>query len=140
MKKIKFTLLSVFTVLFLFSCSSDDNGGSIDTQKLLGKWYFHSQTVGGTSFPYNDHEDCGKDYLEFLENGIVKNVDIWECEEDIEVADYFVSGNKINITFETGTEYEESVEWTVKTLNNTTFVVEVQDEDMGLISAKFTRE
>ncbi len=37
MKNIKFTLLSVFTVLFLFSCSSDDNGGGIDTNLLLGK-------------------------------------------------------------------------------------------------------
>lgn len=135
MKKIKFTLLSVFAVLFLVSCGSDDNGG-IDTSKLLGKWYYHSFVVEGMTYPYNDHEDCGKDYLDFLENGIVKNVDIWECEEDVETAHYSVSGNKINIIF----EEEESAEWIVKTLNNTTLVVEIQDEDMGKMSAKFTRE
>lgn len=140
MKKEKF--LSGLLIAFLFvGCSSDDNGGSsVDINKLYGKWYYHSQTIGGHTIPYDDHEPCGKDYLEFLENGIVRNVDVWDCEEDVDVAPYSVSGNKINITFDEGTEYEETIEWTVKTLNNSTLEIEGVDEDFGKVSAKFTRE
>ncbi|MFA7446517.1 MAG: hypothetical protein WCY89_11270 [Flavobacteriaceae bacterium] len=61
MKKIKFTLLSVVAVLFLFSCSSDDNAGGVDTSNLLGKWYFYSVTDNGIEELY-DHDgspQCG---------------------------------------------------------------------------------
>lgn len=48
---------------------------------IFGKWYPIDAVVEGTVFPYYDHEDCGKDYLEFKSTGRVNEVDVFNCEE-----------------------------------------------------------
>lgn len=93
MKKIKFTLLSVFAVLFLVSCSSDDNENGIDTTLILGKWYKHSVIHNGETYPVQQHGDC-RDYWEFFENGTLKSVIIWDCAEEYEdMYTYSISGD-----------------------------------------------
>ena len=96
MKKIYALGLSL---LFLASCSSDDGGSSIDTSQLTKKWYFESTIFQGQTFPYDDHEECGKDYIEFVEGGVVRQVDIWDCEEDVYEGEWSLDGNKLTISF-----------------------------------------
>lgn len=140
MKKIKFTLLSLLSVLFLFSCSSDDDKG-IDTSKLLGKWYIYSITENGTENLYeNDCEDM-KDYLNFKSTGFVDNI-MYEYDETSFVcipyndpASYNVSGNKIYITYEGEAGEDAELIWTVQTLNDNSLIV----KELDGIRVKFTR-
>lgn len=139
MKKIKFTLLSVFTVLFLFSCSSDDNGGSIDTQKLLGKWYFYSLTENGEEELY-DHDgspQCGEDYLNFKSNGTLDDV-MYEyydqCYSYEDQATYSVSGNTLTMIYEDENGEEDyTVVCAVKTLNDTTLILELNGDKVKFV-------
>ena len=84
--------------LLLASCSSDDSGSSIDQSLLLKKWYQVSYTVNGQTYPYEDHEECGKDYIEFKTGNIFRSVDVFECEENVDgQGTYSVSGNQITL-------------------------------------------
>lgn len=133
MKKIKFTLLSVFAVLFLVSCSSDDNEGGIDTNLVLGKWYKHSFTLNGETLPFQNHENC-KDYWEFFEDGTLKTVIIWDCAFEYEdINTYSISGNILT------TDYNGQVE-NVKIikLTNSELLLESNSEE-GDFKLKFTR-
>lgn len=85
-------------ILMLASCSNDDNSNSIDSSKLTKKWYFSTTKVFGQTFPYDDHEECGKDYLEFLSSGILKSVDIWDCIPYSEDGAWVLEGNKITVS------------------------------------------
>ncbi len=139
MKKI----LSVFTVLFLFSCSSDDNGGSIDMQEILGRWHIYSIAEnGGEEELFNHEPQCDKDFLDFKNTGVMERVSYFYyesidvCEENyLSSGVYTVSGNKINISFESGSGYV----WEVKTLTDNLLVVE-QIDGGGVLEMKFTRE
>lgn len=97
MKKI---LSLVFGLVFLAACSSDDKESSIDASKLTKKWYFSTTKVFGQTIPYTDHEECGKDYIEFLTGGIVKTVDVWECESYTDTGAWALEGKKLTISFE----------------------------------------
>lgn len=65
MKKI----LSIIALLFIISCGTDnDNGITINTANIIGRWYTKGQTVNGATF--QDHiNGCpeNKDYLDILE-------------------------------------------------------------------------
>lgn len=78
MKKI-FVLLSI---ALLISCAGEDSPASEPT--ILRKWYYNETVVDGTHIPYPDNEACGKDYLQFYDINKLKNVDIWDCEEDVD--------------------------------------------------------
>lgn len=72
---------------------------------LQGKWYFVSTSINGETELYDDHEPCGKDYLEFLPNNVIKQVDVWDCDGNNPVsseyeATYTTSGNKITLGVE----------------------------------------
>lgn len=112
----KFLVLG-FAALFLASCSKDDDN-SIDASKLTKKWYYESTKVAGVTIPYTDHEECGKDYVEFVAGGVMRDVDVWDCEEDVFLLGWSLSGNKLTVT--DGTDVETA---TVKTLSNTKLVV-----------------
>lgn len=93
MKKISLILLS----LFLFSCSKNDKEQS--SVSITGKWYFKETVVNGTTFPYEDHETCGKDYLEFYGTNGIKSVDIFGCEADVDwTGTYSLTGSNLTIT------------------------------------------
>lgn len=94
MKKLKFSGLLLASAL-LFSCSSDDDNGSAS---IVGKWAFVDTVVDGVSEPYDDHEDCGKDYVEFKADNTYVSVDVWGCEEDVDdYGTYSLNGNKLTI-------------------------------------------
>lgn len=83
MKKLCFLLL----IAGFVGCSSDeDNNTSVPDQEasIYGKWYYKDIMVNDNTYPYDDHEECGKDYIEFYDTNKVRSVDIWDCEEDID--------------------------------------------------------
>ena len=68
---------------------------------LVGKWYFVDQEVNGTRIPHDDHEECGKDYIEFKENETLWQMDVWNCDEDFEQTGvYSISDGKLSINRE----------------------------------------
>lgn len=97
MKRIGVFALVVF---FLAACSKDDpEGFEINISQLTKKWYYQSTIFNTDIYPYDDHEPCGKDYIEFLSDGVVRQIDVWECQEDIIFrGQWFVEGNKITIS------------------------------------------
>ncbi|MCF6129698.1 lipocalin family protein [Flavobacterium sp. AS60] len=95
MKKIKLAILAILSG-FMFSCSSDD--GPTTSGELTGKWYYKEYLVAGETIPYDDHEVCGKDYIQFNADGTGLNVDVWSCTEDVAFFTYTRSGNNITVT------------------------------------------
>jgi hypothetical protein len=89
--------------LTLGACSSDDDGPTIDYAQLTQKWYYVSEKVGGETIPYDDHEACGKDYLEFKEDGTVIDADVWDCDAgtpmtDTQTMSYERDGKNLSIS------------------------------------------
>lgn len=82
MKRLSLLIL----LLAIVSCSNDDENVKLPVKdgNILGKWYYKEMTVDGTVIPYTDHEECGKDYIEFFDTNKIKSVDIWDCEEDVD--------------------------------------------------------
>lgn len=95
MKILKLSAVIALSAL-AFSCSSDD--GASTSGELTGKWYFKETRVEGETIPYDDHEECGKDYIQFNTNGTGANVDVFNCTEDVAPYTYTRSGNNITIT------------------------------------------
>jgi len=88
-----FSLLASFV---LFSCSSDDDNGA--KASIVGKWAFVNTVVNGVPIPYDDHEDCGKDYIELKADGTYVSIDVWDCEEYVDDSGtYTYEGNTITI-------------------------------------------
>jgi len=121
MKKL-FTL--GLSLLLLASCSKDDDDKGIDVSKLTNKkWYFETTKVLGQTFPYDDHEPCGKDYIEFLSTGMLRNVDVWECEEDIISIPYTLEGNQVTVT-----AFGETVTVTIQKVTNDRLEISYQED------------
>ena len=82
-------------IVTLFSCSKSDNNSS---DPLKRKWYPVDRTVDGITSPYDDHEDCGKDYLYFYGDNSVKFVDIFDCEPETNWDGYYDrNGNSLTL-------------------------------------------
>jgi len=126
-------LLGLGLALALFaSCSDDDSSSSVNMDNLSGKWYPVSTKAGDETFEY-EHESCAKDYLEFAASGVFKTYEVWGCtgsqvsDSDESTGTYSVSGNKVTIAIDGGTETV-----TVKKLTSSTLHVtyrEDMDED-----------
>lgn len=72
-------------LILLFSCSKDDKEPEITSQpiEITGKWYHKEVVVDNVTYPYDDHEDCGKDYIEFFDTNKIRSVDVFGCQNDI---------------------------------------------------------
>ena len=97
MKKIKLMVMVVLSGLTV-SCSDD---GPSTSGELIGKWYFKETRVEGETIPYDGHEDCGKDYIQFNSNesGSGRSVDVFNCEEFDETFSFIRSGNNITLFY-----------------------------------------
>lgn len=91
MKKI----LIILVVGFMASCSNDDNVSTKNDSTIYGKWYNKDIVVNGVTIPYDDHEICGKDYIEFYDTNKIRSVDVWNCVEEL---DWIGSFSKVNNT------------------------------------------
>ena len=89
------TLLFAFGFLLFFGCSKNN---SDETLSIMGKWNYKETIINGVTFPYDDHELCGKDYIEFFNENEVKSVDIFECEAIVDwTGTYSKNGNALTI-------------------------------------------
>jgi len=70
MKKI----ILILIIVCVSSCSKDDDNDSQSSQSIYGKWYYKETLIDNTTYPYDDHEPCGKDYIEFYDTNKIKGV------------------------------------------------------------------
>lgn len=120
MKKL-FLLLS-FVAVSLTACSDDDSSSSVAVNEanLMKKWYYVSYEVAGQTIPY-DNLACGRDYTEFLAEGVLKEYTVWACDPldaDTDLGTWSLSGNTIS-----GTIFGETVTGTVSSLTATTLQI-----------------
>ncbi|TVZ25919.1 lipocalin-like protein [Gillisia sp. Hel_I_86] len=143
----KATYLTCTTLLFSFilftSCKKDDEPTITTTSsEILGRWYPVEAVVEGVVFPYDDHEDCGKDYLEFTVEEIIREVDILNCEEVIDgTGRYEINGNILSLNY----GGLESIQIEIIDLTASTLILlfeEDQDDDGDLeeVRARYSRE
>lgn len=98
---------AVCLIFLSTSCTKDDdntstNGVTVKKELLVGKWYFVDQVINGERIPYDDHEDCGRDYVEFKEDGTIWQMDVWDCEEYYEhTGVYSISDGQLHLNGET---------------------------------------
>ncbi|NDI98235.1 hypothetical protein GWA97_04025 [Flavobacterium sp. LaA7.5] len=126
MKKVFLFAAIAFAGLTITSCSSDDDGGGASIE---GKWYYSEEGLssGGQEVlqDYTDHEaGCEKDYIEFVEGGVFRDVDFFngECEFDTETSTWTRNGN--TLTIGTGTDAESG---TIATLSGSTLKITVSE-------------
>ena len=113
MKRLKLVALVVLSIS-VFSCSSDE--GPSTSGELTGKWYNKETKTMGHTIPYDDHEECGKDYLQFNADGTGAFVDIYECSPYSEPFTYIRSDNNITVTDGSFSETAKIVELSSTTL------------------------
>lgn len=67
---------------------------------ILGKWHPSETISKGESYPYAGHEDCGRDFLEFSRDGLVRSINILDCIELTDNSGSFnVSGYLLSIQY-----------------------------------------
>ncbi|KAF2519410.1 hypothetical protein E0W68_03415 [Flavobacterium salilacus subsp. salilacus] len=130
MKKVFLLAAIAFAGLTITSCSSDDDGGSASIE---GKWYYSEEgfsAVGQEDLSdYDDHEaGCEKDYIEFVEGGVFRDVDFFnsDCEFDTETSTWTRNGN--TLTIGTGTD---AVTENIATLSGSTLKITVSETFEG---------
>lgn len=99
MKKIGLLLI----ILISIRCSKDDEKQIQTVQSIYGKWYHNEIVVNNVTIPYDDHEPCGKDYIEFYEQNKIRSIDVWSCIEEIDWIGSFIKSNN-NLTISNGSE------------------------------------
>lgn len=90
-KQFTYLFLTVFSVmaLVLTSCSKDDNDNITDNN-IVGTWK-------NISFEGDLSEIIGTQYIQFNENGIYREINVYSDETDILTGKWKQNGNKINI-------------------------------------------
>jgi len=143
--KTRFLLLAFFSFGLFTACEVEDDSPDATQQineELLGTWYFDAMIVEGEETPYDDHEECGKDYIEFNEDGTYRQIDIWGCEEDIDAeGTYTATENTISLTLTDS----ETVVLDIATLNADVLLIEGmedfdEDSEEEMVQQRFTRE
>lgn len=106
----------VFCSAIFFSCSNDNDNNN--NSPLRGKWYPRETLANGTSHPYEDHENCGKDYIQFYGSNSIKSVDVFDCESYTDwVGNYTQQENQLTISVQGTTRTFEILSLTETTLS-----------------------
>ncbi|MBF0694824.1 MAG: lipocalin family protein [Flavobacterium sp.] len=131
--------LGMSALLFTGCSDDDDNGLNVNANDLMKKWYQVSYVVGGETFPYDDHEACGLDYIEFLPNGIMNEVDVWDCTTYTDTYGWSLSGDRLTLIYDV--DDRETV--TITKITDTELHVKVKydfddDGDEETITQKLT--
>ena len=143
--KTRFLLLAFLSFGLFTACEVEDDSPD-DTQQineeLLGTWYFDAMIVEDEEIPYDDHEECGKDYIEFNEDGTYRQIDIWGCDEDVDAeGTYTATENTISLSLTN----RETVVLDIATLNADVLLIEGmedfdEDSEEEMVQQRFTRE
>ena len=137
MKKI--FLLPILSLLMLSSCSSDDSI-NVSEDKLIKKWYYKSYQANGTTEAY-EHLPCGKDYMEFLADGLYKEVYINECNPTsggTSTGSWVLEGSTVAVAIE-GENYSGKVTKLSTTELQITLMADFDDDgDEEQVRANFT--
>jgi hypothetical protein len=138
MKKTSLLLISII----MLSCSKDEEQPiQIVEQNIYGKWYYKEVVVNNATIPYDDHETCGKDYIEFYDQNKIKSIDVWSCQEDVEWIGTFTKSNN-NLTISNGSE-SRTVEIIELNTNSLIYQYDYDDDIDGTNEhyvEKFTRQ
>jgi hypothetical protein len=97
--------------------------------------------VQDEEIPYDDHEECGKDYIEFNDDGTYQQVDIWGCEDIDAEGTYTATENTISLTLTDS----ETVVLDIATLNADVLLIEGmedfdEDGEDESVQQRFTRD
>lgn len=137
MKKV---ILILITIL-ISSCSKDDDNNSQSSESIYGKWYYKETVINNTTYPYDDHESCGKDYIEFYDTNKIKGVDVWDCEEDIDwIGTFTILNNSLTISNGSESRVVEIIELNSTSLIYKYFYDENNDGINESYIEKFTRQ
>ena len=132
-------LLLLLAIIITISCSKDDQQTQTE-QSIYGKWYHKEIEVNNITIPYDDHEPCGKDYIEFYDQNKIRSIDVWSCVEDIDWIGTFSKTNN-NLTISNGTE-SRTVEIIELNGNSLNYKYDFDDNNDGINEhyiEKFTR-
>lgn len=130
----------ILLVALSAACSNDDDKKYDFSGTIYGKWYQKETVVNGTTFPYDDHETCGRDYWEFYDGDKVRSIDVWDCEEEMDwIGTFERNANRLSIYdgFDT-----REVEITKLTSNSFTFEFDADENEDGTsehYTVRFTR-
>lgn len=108
----------------LVSCNNDDDNSSLPLPEpevsILGKWYYKDIIINDEVIPYDDHESCGKDYIEFYDVDKIRAIDVWNCEEDLDwEANFFKTNDMLTLVEDGITTTVEIVELSATKLSYT---------------------
>lgn len=87
MKNLKMLMLAFMVSLFVVSCSKDDDPTTQDL--LVGKWEFMQSgyidsTGKETLYDWSGDCDTKKDYIEFLEGNVLREIFYYDCTKTYE--------------------------------------------------------
>lgn len=117
-----------------YGCGDDDgkSSSSINPDDLIGSWaYFREEEIiSGEStglIPYTGNiAMCGPDYIQFLPEGKVRELDFYNeaCDWDEIFGGFSIEGNTLFVTDEEGT-----TDFTIETLNDDELRIRLDDGD-----------
>lgn len=135
MKRINFAYLTLFTILFISSCSSsDDNNETNTTNSIIAKW--EEQPV---------NTNCSQtETIEFFTNGIVQSLDLINapCDYQLGTAEYTLEADilEVNIEDNSFSDGIYTIRYNIITLNETTLIVEpFYDDEVGTYTGTLER-
>lgn len=137
-------LILVSIIIILVGCSKEENPTILPVQveeSIYGKWFYKEIIVNNITIPYDDHEPCGKDYIEFYEENKIRGVDIWDCQQDIDWIGTFLKTNT-NLTIYNGGQ-SRTVEIVELNTNSLIYKYDYDDNNDGINEKyieKFTRQ
>lgn len=134
-------LILLIIVNLTVSCSKDNEQQIQTEQSIYGKWYHKEIVVNNVTIPYDDHEPCGKDYIEFYDQNKIRSIDVWSCVEDIDWIGTFTKSNN-NLTISNGSE-SRTVEIIELNQNSLMYKYDFDDDNDGVNEhyiEKFTRQ
>lgn len=113
------------------ACSSDDSGGGVSEEKLVGKWEYSTQkfsAAGQTTGeqPYDDNQEgCAKDYITFNADGTFSEGDYWNsaCDLSTNTGDWTLNGKQLVADGET---------YTVVSVSNTKLKIKMTYTEGGI--------
>ncbi len=105
-----------FAMLCLAGCSDDDGPSepAVNLDHLQQKWFYVSYRLGGQTVDYTGNMTCGKDYIQFQANNVVRDVDYYDCQQDpgVDTGTYTATTETLTTTIDGVTDT-----YTLKKLN-----------------------